>query len=122
MQNGKVDHQLGTMLGAKGRQQAFNNRSGNRESESKFKGGTLGFKHVVFTYGKGIQQGNWKEHLQLLSGIGVSFMKYGGACLARAIRTMGFQDTPKPNDPGEKASTLLKKKYERVCKKWIKIN
>ncbi len=57
----------------------------------------------------------------MLSVIAASSTKYGGACLTQAIRTMMFQDNPKPNNPGEKASTLLKKKCNRACKKWVKI-
>ncbi len=90
-------------------------------SEPKFKGGTPGFKHVVFTYRKSMKQGDWKEHLQLLSRIAASSTKYGGACLAQAIRTMAFQDNPEPNNMGDKALTLLKKKYKRACEKCVKI-
>ncbi len=34
---------------------------------------------------------------------------------------MAFQDKPEPNDPGDQALTLLKKKYERACDKWVKV-
>ncbi len=78
--------------------------------EPKFKGGTPGFEHVVFTYEKEMKQGDWKENLQVLLGIAASSTKYSGACLARAIRTMEFQDNPKSSDPGENMLTLLKKK------------
>ncbi len=81
MKNKTVDHHFRTMSGAKGRHQALNNRSGNYAMKSKFKGGTPGFEHVVFTYGKVMKQGNWKDHLQLLSGIVASSMKYSGARL-----------------------------------------
>ena len=109
-----VECPLGTMSGAKGRYQPSNNRGGNRSSEPKFKGGTPGFEHVVFTYGKGMKQGDWKEHLQSLSGIAVSSTKYGEARLARAIRKMGFEANPEPSKPGENAMTLVTKKYESM--------
>ncbi len=90
-------------------------------SEPKFKRVTQGFKHVVFTYGKGMKQGNWREHLQSLSGIAANSTKYGRAFLAQAIRTMKFQDKPKLSDTGENVLTLLKKKYKRACEKWVKV-
>ncbi len=68
-----------------------------------------------------MKQGDWKDHLQLLLGIAASSTKHGGAQLARAIRTMTFQDNPEPVKPGDKASTLLKKKYKRACDKWVKV-
>ncbi len=34
---------------------------------------------------------------------------------------MAFQGNPEPSDPGESATTLLKKKYKRACKKWVKV-
>ncbi len=68
-----------------------------------------------------MKQGNWKENLQALSGIAVSSTKYDRACLTRAIRTVAFQDNPEPSDPGENKTTLLKKKYKRACKKWVKV-
>jgi hypothetical protein len=74
-----VECPLGTMSGAKGRYQPSNNQGGNRSSEPKFKGGTPSFEHVVFTYRKGMKQGDWKDHLQSLSGIAASSTKYGGA-------------------------------------------
>ncbi len=90
-------------------------------SEPKFKGGTPGFEHVVFTYRKGMKQGNWKEHLQLLSGIAANSTKHCGAQLAQAIRTTVFQDNPKPTNPGDEAWMLQKKKYERACEKWVEV-
>ncbi len=90
-------------------------------SEPNFKGGTPGSEHVVFTYGKGMKQGDWKEHLQSLSGIAASSTKYGGDRLARAIKKMGIEKNPEPDKPDGKSKTLLVKKYERACKKWVKV-
>ncbi len=116
-----VECPLGTMSGAKGRYQPSNTRGGNLLSEPKFKGGTPGFEYVVFTYGKGMKQGDRKEHLQSLSGIATSSTKYGGARLTWDIRKMGFEDNPEPEEPDEKAKTLVTKKYKRACKKWVKV-
>ena len=62
--------------------------------EPKFKGGTPVLKHIIFTYGKRVKQGNWKENLQALSGIAASLTKYVGDHLARAIRKMKFLANP----------------------------
>ncbi len=77
-----VDCPLVTMSGAKGRYQSSNTRGRNRLSEPKFKGGTPSFEHVVFTYRKGMKQGDWKDHLKLLSGIATRSSNHGGARLA----------------------------------------
>ncbi|MCP4747259.1 MAG: hypothetical protein GY874_14125, partial [Desulfobacteraceae bacterium] len=68
-----------------------------------------------------MKQSDWKEHLQSLSAIAASSTKYGGAQLAQAIRKMGFKANPEPSKPGENATTLVTKNYERACKKWVKV-
>ncbi len=109
-QTDRVDYHLGTMLGARGRQQASGNRNGNRPLEPKFKGGTPGYEDVVFAYRKGMKQGDWKENLQALLVIEASSMKYGGSCLTRAIRTMEFLENPELLEPGANSLVLITKK------------
>ncbi len=119
-QTNRVDTHLGTMLVARERQQASDNRNGKKSTELNFKGNTPGFEHVVFTYRKGTEQGNWKDNIQVLPGISACCTKYGKDHLARAIRIMAFPDKSKPSNPGANASTLKTKKYEEKVDKWVK--